>query len=44
MLYSIVEAAKANGLILYGYMVKHMKEMTKTESDIDALLLWNFKH
>ncbi|MFL7039384.1 IS66 family transposase [Vibrio lentus] len=44
MLYSIVETAKANGLILYDYMVKCMKELAKVEPDIDALLPWNFKH
>lgn len=44
MLYSIVETAKANGLILYAYMVKCMKELAKAEPDIDALLPWNFKH
>ncbi|MEZ8441945.1 IS66 family transposase [Vibrio splendidus] len=44
MLYSIIETAKANGLILYDYMVKCMKELAKTEPDIDALLPWNFKH
>ncbi|CAH7455567.1 hypothetical protein VCHA57P527_40068 [Vibrio chagasii] len=44
MLYSIVETAKANGLILYDYMVKCMKELAKAEPDIDALQPWNFKH
>jgi hypothetical protein len=44
MLYSIVETAKANGLILYDYMVKCMKELAKADPDIDALLPWNFKH
>ena len=44
MLYSIVETAKANALILYDYMVKCMKELAKAEPDIDALLPWNFKH
>ncbi len=44
MLYSIVETAKANGLILYDYMVKCMKELAKAEPDIDVLLPWNFKH
>ncbi|MBY7784337.1 transposase domain-containing protein [Vibrio fluvialis] len=29
MLYSIVETAKANGLILYDYMVKCMQELAK---------------
>ena len=44
MLYSIVETAKANGLIVYDYMVKCMQELAKAEPDIDALLPWNFKH
>lgn len=44
MLYSIVETEKANGLILYDYMVKCIKELSKAEPDIDALLPWNFKH
>ncbi|TLS78181.1 IS66 family transposase [Photobacterium damselae subsp. damselae] len=44
MLYSIVETAKANGLILYDYLVKCMKELAKPEPDINALLPWNFKH
>ena len=38
MLYSIVETAKANGLILYDYMVKCVQELVKAEPDIDALL------
>lgn len=41
MLYSIVETAKANGLILYDYLVKCMQELAKAETDIDALLPWN---
>ena len=44
LLYSIIETAKANGLILYDYMVKCMKELAKAEPDIDSLLLWNFSH
>ncbi|SNX49878.1 Transposase IS66 family protein [Vibrio thalassae] len=44
MLYSIVETAKVNGLILYDYMVKCMQELAKAEPNIDALLPWNFKH
>ncbi|TKF54481.1 hypothetical protein FCV60_09190 [Vibrio sp. F13] len=42
--FSITEIAKANGLILYDYMVKCMKEWAKAEPDIDALRSWNFKH
>ena len=44
MLYSIVETAKANGLILYDYLVKCMKELAQPEPEINALLPWNFKH
>ncbi|TOK36755.1 IS66 family transposase [Vibrio parahaemolyticus] len=44
LLYSIIETAKANGLILYDYMVKCMKELAKSEPDIDSLLPWNFSH
>ncbi len=44
LLYSIIETAKANGLILYDYMVKCMKELAKPGSDINALLPWNFSH
>ena len=44
MLYSIIETVKANGLILYDYMVKCMKELAKPVPDIDSLLPWNFKH
>lgn len=36
MLYSIVETAIANGLILYDYMVKCMKEPAKIEPDLDT--------
>ncbi|MFW1420176.1 IS66 family transposase, partial [Vibrio parahaemolyticus] len=42
LLYSIIETAKANGLILYDYMVKCMKELAKPEPDINSLLPWNF--
>ncbi|PAS27801.1 hypothetical protein CGT71_17030 [Vibrio cholerae] len=44
MLYCIVETAKANGLLLYDYMPKCMKELAKTGPDIEAFLPWNFKH
>ncbi|PME48444.1 hypothetical protein BCT90_21965 [Vibrio lentus] len=43
MLYSIIEIAKANGLILYNYMVKCMKGLAKAVPDIDAFLPWNLK-
>ncbi len=44
LLYSIIETAKANGLILYDYLVKCMKELAKSEPDINSLLPWNFLH
>lgn len=44
LLYSVIETAKANGLILYEYMVNCLKELAKPEPDIDALLPWNFSH
>ncbi|NAW68425.1 IS66 family transposase, partial [Vibrio sp. V27_P1S3P104] len=44
LLYSIIETAKANGLILYDYLVKCMKELAKPEPDINSLLPWNFSH
>ena len=44
LLYSIIETAKANGLILYDYMVNCMKALAKPEPDIDSLLPWNFSH
>lgn len=42
LLYSIIETAKANGLIIYDYMVQCMKELAKPVPDIDSLLPWNF--
>ncbi|MCQ1061396.1 IS66 family transposase [Photobacterium sp. ZSDE20] len=44
MLYSIIETAKANGLILYDYLVKCMEELAQPDPDLDALLPWNFAH
>ncbi|KYN84660.1 hypothetical protein ATY35_17885 [Vibrio cidicii] len=35
MIDSIIETAKANGLILYDYMVKCMKELAKSDPDIN---------
>ncbi|MGR5144880.1 IS66 family transposase, partial [Photobacterium sp. DNB23_23_1] len=44
MLYSIIETAKANDLILYNYMVHCLQELAKPEPDIDSLLPWNFDY
>ncbi|CAH8241194.1 hypothetical protein VAEKB19_5610004 [Vibrio aestuarianus] len=44
LLYSVIDTAKANGLILYDYLVKCMRELAKPEPDINSLLPWNFSH
>uniref|UniRef100_UPI0039A3C0E9 IS66 family transposase n=1 Tax=Thaumasiovibrio sp. DFM-14 TaxID=3384792 RepID=UPI0039A3C0E9 len=44
MLYSIIETAKTNDLILYNYMVHCLKELAKPEPDINSLLPWNFDY
>ncbi|MCE0493825.1 IS66 family transposase [Vibrio salinus] len=44
ILYSIIETSKADGLILYEYLVRCMKELAKPEPDIDSLLPWNLSH
>ncbi len=36
--YSIIETAKANGLILYDYLIKCMEELAQPEPDLDSLL------
>ena len=41
ILYSIVEAVKANGL---GILYECMQMLTKPELGINALLPWNFQH
>ncbi len=37
LLYSIIETANDNGLILYDYLVKCMQELAKSEPDINSL-------
>ncbi len=44
VLYSIIETVKANGLVVYDYLVHCMKALAKPESDINALFPWNFSH
>uniref|UniRef100_UPI00399F1C0E IS66 family transposase n=1 Tax=Thaumasiovibrio sp. DFM-14 TaxID=3384792 RepID=UPI00399F1C0E len=44
MLYSIIETAKANDLILYNYLVHCLKDLAKPNPDIDSLLPWNFSY
>ncbi|MFT2112721.1 transposase domain-containing protein, partial [Marinomonas sp. 2405UD68-3] len=45
VLYSIIETAKANGLIPYEYLVKLFEELPKhnTEDSLEDLLPWNIK-
>ncbi|MGL4734301.1 MAG: transposase domain-containing protein, partial [Enterovibrio sp.] len=42
ILYSLVETAKANGLIPYDYLVACLNEMCQPAPDIERLLPWNF--
>ena len=42
-LYSIIETAKANGLIPFDYVLKCLDELCKPEPDIAAIIPWNIK-
>jgi len=43
ILYSLVETAKANGLVPFDYIRHLLEELPKQPEDIDRLLPWNFK-
>jgi hypothetical protein len=43
ILYSIVESAKANGLVPYDYITHLLEAFTHPEPDIEQLLPWNVK-
>ena len=43
MLYSIIETAKANGLIPFDYLMYCLEQLTNPALDIDTLLPWNVK-
>ena len=43
MLYSIIETAKANGLIPFDYIAHCLEQLSREPSDIDSLLPWNVK-
>ena len=43
MLYSIIETAKANGLIPFDYITHCLEQFSRDPSDIDSLLPWNVK-
>jgi len=42
-LYSLIETAKANGLIPFDYLMFLLSELPKKQSDIESLMPWNFK-
>ena len=41
ILYSIVESAKANGVVPYDYITHLLEAFTYPEPDIEQLLPWN---
>ncbi len=43
MLYSIIETAKANGLIPFDYINHCLEELTKSSTELNSLLPWNVK-
>ena len=43
MLYSIIETAKANGLMPFDYIAHCLEQLSRDSSEIDSLLPWNAK-
>lgn len=43
VLYSLIETAKANGLIPFDYLMLSLEHLSKGVDDIDAILPWNIK-
>ena len=43
MLYSMIETAKANGLIPFDYLMHCLEQLSKPQVDIHSLLPWNVK-
>lgn len=43
ILYSLVETAKANGLVPYEYLTACLEALCQPSPDIDRLLPWNIK-
>lgn len=41
VLYSIIETAKANGLIPFNYVMRLLTELSQSEPDVEKLLPWN---
>jgi transposase len=44
VLYSIIETAKANGLVPFDYIQQLLEELPKQPDDIEPLMPWNTKH
>lgn len=44
ILYSLVETAKANGLVPFEYLTACLNELCQPTPDIERLLPWNIKH
>ena len=42
-LYSIIETAKANGLVPFDYVKQCLDELCKPQPSIDTILPWNIK-
>ncbi|MDO6721621.1 IS66 family transposase, partial [Psychrosphaera sp. 1_MG-2023] len=42
-LYSIIETARANGLVPFDYIMQCLNELCQAEPNIDSLLPWNIK-
>jgi hypothetical protein len=43
-LYSVIETAKANGLIPFDYIMKCLDKLCQAEAELDSLLPWNIKN
>jgi hypothetical protein len=43
VLYSIIETAKANGLVPFDYLMYMLEQISQPDVDIDALLPWEIK-
>ncbi|WP_041394898.1 IS66 family transposase [Photobacterium profundum] len=44
ILYSLVETAKANNLLVHDYIATCLQQIAEKPNNIDALLPWNIKH
>lgn len=44
ILYSLVETAKANGLVVHDYISHCLQHIAEQQNDLESLLPWNVKH